>query len=272
MSKKSAIIHSLMALLILVVAQIIASFWYSFNWGAVSSLLFATTYLAVVFYLLDQFLKRYSQRTLASFGITKFKVAPTWLLIAFILPVGVLALLYFALPGYFYSNGFSTWEKFSTLIEAIFATGLAVGIVEETIFRGIIMHAIEEASGRKWAIFLPSFLFGCLHLLNGRLNLTSALLLVIGGTLVGVMFSLITYASGSIWASALTHGIWNMLVIGGLVSFGTTKDPYAISGYLFENENLILTGGEFGVEVSLFAILGFLCVSLFCLYLQKKKA
>ncbi len=263
MSKKSALIHCIVAILVLVVSQGIASIWYVVNIEGLDSILFGITYVLLTYLLLNLFIKKYSKQSLASFYIPKFRISRKWFLIAIILPVLVLSMLFLFIPGSFYTNDFSFYENFGITIETVFATGLAVGMVEEMVFRGIIMHAIESCSNIKWGVLLPSFIFGCMHLLNGKLNLASVLLLLVGGTLVGIMFSLITYTNRSIWPSMIVHAFWNTLVIGGIVSFGADKDPYAISGYLFQNENIFLTGGEFGIEVSIFAIMGYIAVIIY---------
>lgn len=50
------------------------------------------------------------------------------------------------------------------------------------------------------------------------MNIISILLLLVAGTSVGIMFSLIVYESGSIWCSALVHGTWNIIMIGGILT------------------------------------------------------
>ncbi len=35
---------------------------------------------------------------------------------------------------------------------------------------------------------------------------------------VGIIFSLIVYESGSIWSSAIVHGIWNVIIIGEILN------------------------------------------------------
>lgn len=269
MSKKSAVIHCIVAILVLIISQGVASLWYLLDLKGLELILFGITYVSLTYLLLNLFTRKYSKQPISSFYIPKFHIPGKWILVAFMLPICVLAIMYLLVPGKFYSNDFSSYESYRVIIDALFSIGLAVGIVEEMVFRGIIMHSIESCSGIKWGILLPSFIFGCLHLLNGGLSFSSALLLICGGMLVGIMFSLITYVNRSIWPSMLVHAIWNIFMIGGIITFGATKDSYAISGYLFQTKNSFLTGGEFGVEVSIFAIIGYLSVIAYIWLSQK---
>ncbi len=50
------------------------------------------------------------------------------------------------------------------------ATGLAVALIEEVFFRGLMHSAIERESGRLLAVILPSLLYAAVHFLDGRLH------------------------------------------------------------------------------------------------------
>lgn len=115
----------------------------------------------------------------------------------------------------------------------IFMGSIAVPIVEEMCFRGIMMQLLEQAFSRKVAILGPSVFFGLVHLLNGAANPLTALQLLIAGTLVGSLFSLATLQTGSILSSIVVHSLWNLLT----------------SIFLFDNQTSLF-GGEYGVDVS----------------------
>lgn len=55
------------------------------------------------------------------------------------------------------------------------------------------MGYIEKKTNIRIAIVVTSLFFGVIHLLNGALNVTSFLLLLASGTLVGMMFGIATY-------------------------------------------------------------------------------
>ena len=126
--------------------------------------------------------------------------------------------------------------------------GLATGIVEETVFRGIIMSSVEYAWNRKIAVIAPSVLFGCLHIEEG-MSIPGMIQVVIAGSLVGILFSLVTCYTGTIWYSALMHGIWNCLMIGGLIHIGSAADSAVWYNYVLDTDSFLLTGGDFGVGI-----------------------
>lgn len=49
-------------------------------------------------------------------------------------------------------------------------TGLAVALIEEVFFRGVLFSAVERESGRLAAVVLPSLLYAAVHFLDGRLR------------------------------------------------------------------------------------------------------
>jgi len=103
------------------------------------------------------------------------------------------------------------------------------------------------------------------------MNLVDLFFLLVAGTSVGIMFALIVYESGSVWPSAMVHGVWNMIMIGDILNIGTVHKPGAIFSYRLATASTLITGGAFGVEASIFAISGYLVVILWTLSLLKKK-
>jgi hypothetical protein len=103
------------------------------------------------------------------------------------------------------------------------------------------------------------------------MNLVDLFFLLVAGTSVGIMFSLIVYESNSIWPSAMVHGVWNMIMIGDILNIGTSHKPGALFSYKLATTSTLITGGAFGVEASIFAISGYLVVILWTLSLLKKK-
>ena len=67
------------------------------------------------------------------------------------------------------------------------------------------MGYIEKKTNINIAIISTAIFFGAIHLLNGGLNVTSFFLLLISGSLVGIMFGLATYKFNTIWASITLH-------------------------------------------------------------------
>ena len=71
--------------------------------------------------------------------------------------------------------------------------------------------------------------------------------------------------NNSIWSAALMHGVWNLVMVGGLLHIGTVADSDVWVQYLLDSDSLLLTGGDFGIEASIVSIvvyLAFACLSL----------
>lgn len=101
-------------------------------------------------------------------------------------------------------------------------------------------------------------------------SLFSCLQVIIAGTFVGIMFSLIALERHSIWNSAIVHAIWNVVILGGFLSIGTKIDEYSAYTYVLKTNSFALTGGEFGIEASVIAMLGYVVVTLI-VYLNTRK-
>ena len=84
------------------------------------------------------------------------------------------------------------------------------------------MNSLDKRYGKKVAILLPSILFGIVHILGMNFDIFSSLLVIVAGTMVGVMFSLITLEHNSIWDSAIVHILWNIVILGGVMNIGNS--------------------------------------------------
>lgn len=256
------IFQIVVGLLLLIVSQITASvivdLFYIFTKieGGIYYVISRCILEIGLFYLIIRFyINKALKLNLSYFRITKPKFSLVWVLIAFLLPLAVF-LYYFV----FTKGSISYGNSHSTLSNIVYAlrTGLSPGITEEFLFRGFIMKLVENRWNKKVAIFVPSVLFASLHLINGMGSADIALLLI-AGTTVGIMFSLVTYNSENIYNSILIHTIWNALIIDifNISSQGSSK---ALVNYLMDSDNILLTGGRFGVEAALPSIVGYILV------------
>lgn len=193
-----------------------------------------------------------------------------WLISALLMPALVL-LAFTALGGRWTVSGPEGGSRASLITGALVYYGLAAGLGEELIFRGIIMGSLERAFNIKLAVVLPSVLFGALHIIGGGMSLLSAVQLLIAGTMVGVLFSLVTWESGSVWNAALVHGVWNAVFAGGLVHVGNTVEADWVFSLVLNSGSRMLTGGEFGAEASLISFLAYVLFALLALVLGRKK-
>lgn len=215
------------------------------------------------------FCKKNIKKDLASLGIPQFHIDMKWLIAAFALPCMVI-IIYLLLPGTFIPSDMDSMQILSVLGAGIAFTGFAAGFVEEMVFRGIILTILKDKWNAKTAVLVPSLLFGIVHIIAMDFSLVSCLLVLVAGTMVGIMFSLIELESNSIWNSGIVHSLWNIIIIGGGLSISETSDKYAIITYVPGTKNFLLTGGEFGIEASAIAVAGYAIVSLAAFLLIKK--
>lgn len=230
----------------------------------------AILYIAFGFWMLRAFCRRVLRCGLGDCFIPCVCIRMKWLAVALLLPVSV-TVLYLLLPGQMVDSGMDTRQVLETVSAGVFFTGLGAGIVEEMVFRGLIMSLILRRWGKTAAIFIPSVLFGLVHIIGMDFSFLSALQVVLAGTAVGVMFSLIALERCSVWNSAMVHALWNMVIIGGILSIGVEASPYSIYSYVLETGNFAVTGGQFGIESSVIAIAGYGVVSVLAYMGMRKR-
>lgn len=92
------------------------------------------------------------------------------------------------------------------------------GVVEELLFRGVILYALVAGWRRfRWgpvaAVLVSAFLFGALHLVNLASGETSITLLqVFEAALSAILYGALVWLEGSLWPAVLLHSGLNLLV------------------------------------------------------------
>ena len=95
--------------------------------------------------------------------------------------------------------------------------------------------------------------------------------LLVAGTIVGILFSLIACESGSVWNSALVHGVWNAALLGGILHIGSAADSASMYNFVLTDAPFLLSGGDFGIEASVLAIVPYLLGILLAAVLLHRK-
>lgn len=167
----------------------------------------------------------------------------------------------FIFNGEYVSSNMNGNQIFNTLSAGVAFTGIAAGFVEEMVFRGVILNAIKKRWNIKVAVIVPSLLFGIVHVQGMNFSIGSCLLVIIAGTMAGIMFSLIAIESGSVWNSGIVHAVWNIVIIGGGLAIGETMDKYSVMTYVLDSKAFAITGGEFGIESSVISLIGYIIVA-----------
>lgn len=262
-NKKKAITGSALAISVLVIAQlvsqILASTFMTIGFPAwICNILAGVLYAGTVYGIFMLWLERKEELALSNFGMPKFHIEGRWLFKGLLLPAVVVAVYLLMVPGEYVISRMGEEEALQRFSAGIFYTGIAAGFVEEMVFRGLILHLVEKAWSRRTAIFVPSVLFGFVHILGNDYSLGSSFLVVLAGTMAGVMFSLIALESGSVWNSGIVHCLWNIVILGGFLSIGKAADGTSFVSYILHTSSFALTGGDFGIESSVIALLGYM--------------
>ncbi len=141
-------------------------------------------------------------------------------------------------------------------------TALLAAIIEEVLFRGFLFRLMEVVAGTWWALLVTSALFGAAHAFNpGATVLSSIAIAAEAGMLLGAAYA----TTRRLWFPIGLHAAWNFSeskVFGMSVSgFGAAKGLIigTVSG------PAILTGGQFGPEASIVAVLVCFSAALFIL-------
>ncbi len=220
----------------------------------------------IVVFLICRFIFHLSLRDIR---IAIFKISPMSIFIAILLPLLFSMFYIVAVPGNFQTVEHTSYEKFLIVFIGLFGSCLTAAITEEMIFRGLCMRFIEKKLGIVAGILIPSFFFGAAHIAMGNnMGLIDTLLLLIAGTCVGSMFSLIAYQNNSIWAGILVHGLWNLR--STFLYLGDKVSEDSLVTYQFASNSKLLTGGNFGVESSLIAIAMYCIVILIFVHSIKR--
>lgn len=217
------------------------------------------------------FAKFICKKKMSDMLITKVRVKFKWVIAAFLLPLGVTAFYVFAVPGQLVKHTLDNVGIFNALALAIVFTGFAAGVVEEMVFRGLILDLLKNRWNLAVAVIAPSVVFGFVHVLGMDFSIGSIILVTVAGTMVGIMFSLVALEGGSIWNSAVMHMVWNTIIIGGLLRVGINKDPADIAEYLLASDKFWITGGEFGIESALPSVIGYTIVAAIAFMMLRKK-
>ena len=148
--------------------------------------------------------------------------------------------------GYFQVAGLNP----VSVVVPTFAMSVASGYVEEVVFRGVLFRIVEESLGTWIALGLTSLLFGFAHMSNPNATAFSSFAIAMeAGVLLGAAYVL----TRRLWLAVGIHFAWNFTQ-GGI--FGGRVSGLSMDG-LLESElsgPMLLSGGEFGLEASVFAL------------------
>ena len=226
--------------------------------------LFSTVMVIIIVII---YCKLIQKRSLASLGIVKANAVKHYLLgclLGLLFSAVVYTILFlFGCVGSITNNGFHI------SVFMLFFAFIVQSASEELLMRGYLMNSIAAKSKVPLAIFLNSFLFMMLHLLNPGVTFISMLNILI----YGVIFSLLCLLTDNIWLACGMHFSWNFAlgcIYGGNVSGITLNSLFSVT----LKGNDILTGSDFGIEGSIITtLIGLLIVLIlgYCIKTNRTK-
>jgi membrane protease YdiL (CAAX protease family) len=138
----------------------------------------------------------------------------------------------------------------SMLAVGLISDGIMPGVMEELFFRGIIQRYLEELLGSWGGLALASLAFGFAHFFNPGATVQACLWIAIeGGIMLGGAYML----TRSLWMPIGIHAAWNFIqgpILGVPVS---GNPPHGIVQAKLSGP-AILSGGSFGLEASVIAL------------------
>jgi membrane protease YdiL (CAAX protease family) len=168
-----------------------------------------------------------------------------------------------ALFGAYHVVGTNPWTDLLPML----GVSIASGVVEELLFRGLVFRIIEESLGSVLALFVSALIFGLLHLANPNATFLAGLAIAIeAGVLLGAVYML----TRRLWLAMGVHFAWNFTQ-GGLFGVPVSGNDFpglvqsTLSGPAW------LSGGAFGAEASVFAVLVGLGASAYVLWRVRQR-
>ena len=173
-----------------------------------------------------------------------------------------LAVMALAATGGIQWLGFGGWRTLpKSLTEMLF-----VAVIEEIVFRGVLLRITERAVGSWAALIVSALLFGLAHVPNDGVTALAVINTVVAGLLFGAAY----LATRRLWLTIGIHFAWNF-VSSGVFSVPTSGNPgHGLLQLQFTGPTW-LTGGAYGLEASA-ATLVVLAVATAWLLRQARRA
>ncbi len=138
-----------------------------------------------------------------------------------------------------------------------------VAVGEEILFRGVLFRWIDEKWGFAWALAISGLVFGLVHWTNPNGTLWAGIAIAIeAGLLLGAAYKW----SGTLWFPIGIHWAWNFTQ-GNIFGFKVSGQDAGASLIQAQIEGPDwITGGVFGAEASVIAVVVGAVVSAWFIY------
>lgn len=170
--------------------------------------------------------------------------------------------------------GFVSWQtssfSYSTIVSGL-TLFVAVALVEELLFRGFIFQRLIDAFGQWPAQLVIAGLFLLTHLNNPGMTGITKVLASVNIFIASLMFG-IAYIKTKKLAMPLGLHIMANYMQGTILGFGVSgEQETSLFKPVFNQANIWLTGGQFGLEASVLGLLSvfFITILFYKDYLNK---
>lgn len=152
-------------------------------------------------------------------------------------------------------------------VPAVLVVGIGAGIGEEIMIRGVLFRISEEGLGTWWALLISALVFGAAHLANPAATLWSSAAIAIEA---GVLLALLYAVTRSLWTCIGLHAAWNIMqgTVYGIPVSGAKANGWLVSQRTGPDW---LSGGAFGAEASLVALVACLSLSVILLVIALRR-
>jgi len=263
-----SILHALFGLTAFLVIVIVGSIVRALLPLEIAATVAAVFEIGLTFLVLSLYCKKVLGIDLKELRVRKPHSMSIWIICAFALPL-VLTLFFISFTnGSFAISELTAAQTAYIIISGVIYSSIKAAIVEELIFRSLMMKVLEVRWGKVVAILIPSIIFPLLHIpMMASFNFADVVMLTIAGTCVRVMFSMIVYQSGSIWPAVVVHvvyNIWSRLIMG-------YPGGDNLIAYVFESDSILITGGAYGQSASIPTTIGYIVIASIAFALYKKQ-
>jgi len=140
-------------------------------------------------------------------------------------------------------------------------------VIEEILIRGLLFRIMEETLGTWIALAISAVIFGFLHLANPNATLWGAIAIAIEA---GIMLAAAYVFTRRLWLPIGIHFAWNFSQ--GAI-FGVAVSGNEVQGLLQSTLSgpTLLSGGAFGAEASIIAVMICLLAGIALTTLAMKK-
>lgn len=150
----------------------------------------------------------------------------------------------------------------------LFGFMAAAAVTEEVLFRGVLFRFIEKGAGTWIAVVISSVLFGLWHLPNPNASLLGIAIITVGaGGLLAAAYT----ATRSLWLPIGIHFGWNF---AASAIFSTEVSGNGTPAGLLDATTsgpLLVTGGDFGPEASLYSLVFLVLATAVYLWVTRRR-